>query len=236
MTKIIKDFPDYTISTKGIVIKIKTNKELSIWIGANGYKHVDLRKDGKGIKVALHRLLAIAFIDNPNNKRTVNHIDGNKLNNNLENLEWATDSENVKHAYNNGLQPYRREYLLETYNSMLVNKFLKGETITSIAKNSKNCITQISLHLRESAERLNLLKEYEAELVRQKAERNKQTGKSQRKQIVLNMLDKNTEEVLQTFDSVTEAKEFLQKKSCGPISNVLAGRQKTAYGYKWEKV
>tara|TARA_R110000822_G_scaffold301033_1_gene424661 strand:- start:4336 stop:5046 length:711 start_codon:yes stop_codon:yes gene_type:complete len=52
----------------------------------------------------VHRIVATAFIPNPENKRTVNHINGNKLDNNVENLEWATYSENVQHAYNTGLQ------------------------------------------------------------------------------------------------------------------------------------
>ena len=61
----------------------------------------------KGITQLIHRLVAIAFIPNPENKKTVNHIDADKTNNNLSNLEWNTHSEQMRHAYNNDLVDVR---------------------------------------------------------------------------------------------------------------------------------
>ena len=64
---------------------------------------VQLWKENKAKLIHVHRVVATAFIPNPENKPTVNHIDGNPLNNNVWNLEWATYSENQKHAYRTGL-------------------------------------------------------------------------------------------------------------------------------------
>lgn len=64
---------------------------------------VELWKDNKRKRVLVHRLVAEAFVENPDNKPQVNHKDGNPQNNNYNNLEWVTNSENVKHAYANNL-------------------------------------------------------------------------------------------------------------------------------------
>lgn len=71
---------------------------------SNGYLRCGMNIDGKPKSYLVHRLVASAFIPNPENKPFVNHIDGNKHNNNVENLEWCTKSENEKHAWLNGLK------------------------------------------------------------------------------------------------------------------------------------
>jgi len=64
----------------------------------SGYNFVMLRENSKRTQRTVHRLVAEAFIPNPDNKSTVNHIDENKFNNCVENLEWATQSENIRHS------------------------------------------------------------------------------------------------------------------------------------------
>ena len=73
-------------------------KPLSQNAFSSGYRKVTLRKDGRSSNVMIHRAVALAFIPNPENKTEVNHIDGDKLNNRVDNLEWCTKSENAIHA------------------------------------------------------------------------------------------------------------------------------------------
>lgn len=80
---------DYYISETGEVFK-----KLNPYIAQNDYK---VFKDKYGIHNQVHRMVAMAFIPNPENKPNVNHKDGNKQNNNVDNLEWCTQQENIKH-------------------------------------------------------------------------------------------------------------------------------------------
>ena len=93
----------YQISSNGEIRRIKPkNRILEQSISNSGYKRITLCKDGKTKIFSVHRLVAEAFIKNTYNKPTVNHIDGNKSNNNVKNLEWATRSEQEKWKYKLG--------------------------------------------------------------------------------------------------------------------------------------
>lgn len=96
----------YVINEAGDVKRVDTEKILSPAVSTAGYLVVSLWKENKGTLKTIHRLLAECFIynDDPLQKRTVNHIDGNKTNNRLENLEWVSYSQNNKHAYDTGLK------------------------------------------------------------------------------------------------------------------------------------
>jgi hypothetical protein len=94
----------YKISNKGNIYGIKFKKIKIATVGKRGYYVINLYKNGKGKTIPIHRLLAINFIPNPKKKATVNHIDGNKLNNDLLNLEWSTYLENNTHALKEGLR------------------------------------------------------------------------------------------------------------------------------------
>lgn len=95
---------DRTIVRSDQRVTILKGRQLIPWFGkSTGYLYVTLSKFGVHKKHSVHRLIALAFIPNPENKKEVNHKDGNKLNNDLSNLEWCTPSENINHAYARGL-------------------------------------------------------------------------------------------------------------------------------------
>lgn len=94
--------PNYLISSKGTVINKKTKRKLKHQI-KKGYHRLELSTINGRKHFLVHRLVAQAFIPNPQNKPQVNHIDGNKDNNAVENLEWCTNYENAHHAIKNGL-------------------------------------------------------------------------------------------------------------------------------------
>ena len=95
---------EYEVDKEGRVYRIGTVKEKYQSVNRDGYKVVRLYKNNKSTAKTVHRLVALAFLPNPENKPCVNHIDGDKTNNKLENLEWVTYSENTIHSFNNGLQ------------------------------------------------------------------------------------------------------------------------------------
>lgn len=97
----------YLITEKGDIYRLYKKGKLKIELQAkrkhsNGY----LRGVIDGKDVYIHRLVAIAFCENPKGYKEVNHIDGNKENNTFDNLEWCSRSENVKHAFQTGLRDY----------------------------------------------------------------------------------------------------------------------------------
>lgn len=124
----IEGFDNYLVSNKGRVMNSKTGRILRPADDSRGYERVILCKDGKRTNKKVHRLVAQTFVDNPNNLETVNHIDENKHNNNVENLEWMTQGDNVRYSLSKPVEQYDLESgeLLATYPSTRAVERLMG--------------------------------------------------------------------------------------------------------------
>lgn len=96
--KIISRFPKYEVSSFGRVRKISTNKLLFLKNHTAGYKQVIIQENNKKYYLYVHRLVAEAFIDNPNDYPYINHKDEDKTNNRVNNLEWCTPKYNANYG------------------------------------------------------------------------------------------------------------------------------------------
>lgn len=97
------DNTDYLISNYGEIKNNRTGNLLKQQSNKKGYKLVRVTVNGEKKTFRIHRLVALFYVKNPDNKPQVNHIDGNKNNNRYDNLEWVTNEENTHHAITNGL-------------------------------------------------------------------------------------------------------------------------------------
>lgn len=108
LKRIKSDKYDYYASTWGDVYRRTldgTYKKLG-YIDKDGYMRVKIRREGKKKSIPVHRLIAEAFVDNPDGKKCIDHIDANKLNNKVENVRWCTFKENLQYREEQGITCY----------------------------------------------------------------------------------------------------------------------------------
>lgn len=151
----VADFPRYSVSNKGNMRGINGNK-MRLSPDRYGYICVFLYKEGghrKGKRARVHRLVAKAFIPNPSSKPYINHKDGVRSNNNVENLEWASNSDNQKHRFHvlgHGISEEHRKKMLSASIKACQKSVLcveTGELFNSVrdaAKSKGVCQSSIS--------------------------------------------------------------------------------------------
>lgn len=194
---------------------------------------VSLWKDNIGISFYVHRLVASAFIPNPLNLPEVNHIDGNRQNNSVTNLEWVTRQSNYQHAIDTGLRIYKNRLSKEEFLECLYS-VLAGESYLQLTHRVPYKVPFLSTKIRQIAREYGLESDLNEALDLQKKERSAKNAEVQRltkgKPVAMYSL---SDELLIEFPTIAEAAYYLNTSNTGAISNACKGRCKTACGYKW---
>ena len=231
----IAGFDNYAVNERGQVVNTVKGNTLTPHLNENGYLYVTLRKDNKNRTMALHRLVALAYIPNPEDKPFVNHLDANRSNPHKENLEWCTQSENIKHAYVLGNMSQKKNFTVEE-TDWLLNEFISGNgNMTNLAKKMNVGLSRLTINMRQRAQQTDQVTEFENRLAIEKQKRNKEANASKQKPVAQCDLRGNE---LARFPSATAAARSLNKTSGGSIVNSLNPifTQNTAYGYIWKYV
>lgn len=146
--KDVYEYDNYEVSNTGLIRSKKSNKLRKVFISDNGYPVITLSKNNKAKTFKLHRIIANAFIPNPDNKPLINHIDSNKQNYSIENLEWCTSKENSKHAYDSGrINTFRMKTLINSLKKLKEdNNITSAEDLINTLENTLNinCISLIN--------------------------------------------------------------------------------------------
>ena len=175
--KPVTDYEEaYRITDDGKVISNKLGQALKPSESNAGYLQVSLWKNNRGKAAHIHRLVALHYLSPVEGKTFVNHKDGNKHNNHVNNLEWVTKSENAIHAIETGLV-IRPRKLSEEETLVVLKDFLDGSTLTELVSKLPIKLPRLSVQIRKVAKKYGLLDQYveqvkKAHMERIKARRN----------------------------------------------------------------
>lgn len=241
MEKIIKNFTNYSVTDTGIVTKLSNNMVLKQQTTKNGYRQVTLVNDS-GRKVCyVHRLVAEAFLPNPDNLSDVNHKDYNKENNCVSNLEWCNRSDNLKHSYNHSNRDKNREHMRQL---AAINHEKMKKTVSQYSLTGELIATYNSLS--EAADTTGVAMQNISAVTR--GERGSAGGfkwvrddigaidfKQKRSRFTaVQQFDLNDNPIA-SFNSIAEAARETGISAKG-ISEVCRSRNKTAGNFKWKTI
>ena len=156
----------YEITIGGLIWNKQKEKWQNMTQNSNGYLKVQLSLRGDKKQLLVHRLVALHFIPNPYEHPYVNHKDGDKTNNHLENLEWVTPSENAQHALETGL---RNGFVPLELKRSLLKRVLNGEQVKNLYEGITTHQNTLSRMLRQVAEKDGYSQEWSETMKRNRA-------------------------------------------------------------------
>lgn len=237
----------YLVSNIGEVFR--NNKKLKPSIGGNGYYAVNIvYETKKGVTKPIHRLVATAFIPNPENKREVNHINGNKLDNRVENLEWATPKENTQHAIRTGLMTLRDMALVHKGWQMKKDEIIAKQSIrvsgegNPVARLKEQDIVLIremyknGLTIMQISRELNLKRMIITDAIKGVTWKCVALDYSPPKRLRgYPVLKIKNGEIVGRYDKISDAVKDLNKQGThSPISACCRGLRKSYMGFNWQ--
>lgn len=219
----------YYITEDGHCFNSKTGNYLKGQVNAaNGYLYFQITfPDGTKKRLLAHRLVAQAFIPNPLQKTEVNHIDGNKLNNNADNLEWATPSENQQHALALELRKFKHVYCFNK-DKMLIAEY---KNIPEAARAVKISYSIIGQELNKEIKNLSGGFYWSYEPILRETKNYPNMGRSK----PVNQYDLNGK-FINTYSSTGEAARSIGVKSGTHIGECCRGKIKSYKGFVWRYV
>jgi hypothetical protein len=246
-----KDFDNYEISNYGRM-KYKIQSKYKITLGSkscDGYRQIKLKAKNKIVSISIHRLVALLFISNPENKSYVNHIDGNRENNKITNLEWTTPSENSQHAHDTMLNKSKKYIYKLDDNNNILNEYeslkvayedLKKIKLEGNNKGKLDGLSKtLNLYNKKSISR-KYLGYYWCFKDDYDKEKNKHTNYDNNKTKVI-QYDLSTENIINIWDSIMEAAEFFSTQNkCSKtainanISGCCRMKRRSCQGFGWK--
>lgn len=219
----------YYITEDGHCFNSKTGKYLKGQINlTNGYLYFYITfPDGTKKRLLAHRLVAQAFIPNPENKTEVNHIDGNKINNIVENLEWVAPSENQQHALNLELRKFKHVYCFNK-DKILVAEY---KNIPEAAKAVGISQSILGQELNKEIKTLSGGFYWSYDKVLREVKNYTHTGKSK----PVNQYDLNGK-FINSYSSTGEAARSIGAKASSHIGECCRGKIKSYKGFVWRYV
>lgn len=223
---------NYSVSEDGEVRKDTNHYIMRLQI-QQGYCHVTLQIDGKPKRFRVHRLVAEAFIPNPDNKPYVNHIDGNRQNNKVKNLEWVTPAENTQHAVSTGLMLPTREKAVVQFD-LNGNKIAEYVSICEAARQTNSQDGKICLCCQRQREQHN---GYQWRYKNECGEKLQKIKEYMTKAREVAQIDPKTGEIIAIYDSLNQAAKAVGGTQSA-ITHVIKGdkQTKTHKGYGWKLV